>query len=119
MMKGKQSMKKLIVGALAAVLSNALTAAPSPDYATRDIFTDGEFFVGCNYWAKNAGMYMWSSWSPETVENEIAALAKYGTCVLRVFPLWPDFQPFSPAHLCGRSIPHARPAESFSMAMPR
>ena len=94
-MKVKQSMKKLIVDALAAVLSNALMGAPSPDYATRDIFTDGEFFVGCNYWAKNAGMYMWSSWSPETVESEIAALAKYGTRVMRVFPLWPDFQPLT------------------------
>lgn len=72
-----------------------LSAAPAADYASRDIFTDGEFFVGCNYWAKNAGMYMWSSWEPKTVEKEVAALAKYGTRVMRVFPLWSDFQPLT------------------------
>ena len=44
----------------AAVSAMTALAMPSADYATRDIFTDGEFFVGCNYWAKNAGMYMWS-----------------------------------------------------------
>lgn len=25
-----------------------------------DLFAEGGFFTGCNYWAKNAGMYMWS-----------------------------------------------------------
>ena len=81
--------------ALVAASCSGVFAAPAADYATRDIFTDGEFFVGCNYWAKNAGMYMWSTWSPETVEAEIAALAKYGTRVMRVFPLWSDFQPLT------------------------
>ena len=85
-----------ILGAMSAVLlAGSASAAPSPDDATRDIFTDGEFFVGCNYWAKNAGMYMWSRWEPETVEQEVAALAKHGTRVMRVFPLWSDFQPLT------------------------
>lgn len=84
----------------ALVLGCALAAAcawaePAADYAKRDIFTEGEFFVGCNYWAKNAGMYMWSQWRPDVVERELAELAKYGTKVLRVFPLWPDFQPLT------------------------
>jgi len=60
-----------------------------------DIFTEGEFFVGCNYWAKNAGMYMWSQWRPDVVEEEVAALAKNGVTVMRVFPLWSDFQPLT------------------------
>ena len=91
-MKNLKAICLAIAGA--AIVSGAF-AAPSSDYAKRDIFTDGEFFVGCNYWAKNAGMYMWSQWSPETVEAEIAALAKHGTTVMRVFPLWSDFQPLT------------------------
>ena len=60
-----------------------------------DIFTQGEFFIGCNYWAKNAGMYMWSQWRPDVVERELAELAKNGVTVMRVFPLWSDFQPLT------------------------
>lgn len=77
------------------LLSGALVAAPRADYATRNIFTDGEFFVGCNYWARNAGMYMWSKWRPDVVERELTELSRYGVKVLRVFPLWPDFQPLT------------------------
>ena len=80
---------------LAAVAAATALAEPAADYATRDIFTDGEFFVGCNYWAKNAGMYMWSQWRPDIAERELAALARYGTRVMRVFPLWSDFQPLT------------------------
>ena len=89
-------MKKLLIAAAFAACScGGALAAPAADYATRDIFTDGEFFVGCNYWAKNAGMYMWSQWAPDVVERELAELAKYGVTVMRVFPLWPDFQPLT------------------------
>ena len=87
--------KLLIAAAFAACSCGGALAAPAADYATRDIFTDGEFFVGCNYWAKNAGMYMWSQWAPDVVERELAELAKYGVTVMRVFPLWPDFQPLT------------------------
>ena len=80
---------------LAAAAAMAAFAEPAADYATRDIFTSGEFFVGCNYWAKNAGMYMWSQWRPDIAEKELEALAKYGTRVMRVFPLWSDFQPLT------------------------
>ena len=86
-------MKRLAI--LAAVAAATALAEPAADYAKRDIFTDGEFFVGCNYWAKNAGMYMWSQWRPDVAEKELAALARYGTRVMRVFPLWSDFQPLT------------------------
>ena len=67
-------MKTLIAAAaVAAINVSATMAAPSAD--SSDIFAEGGFFVGCNYWAKNAGMYMWSQWEPETVERELAALA--------------------------------------------
>jgi endo-1,4-beta-mannosidase len=53
----------------------------------------GKFFVGCNYWASHAGTAMWSDWRPEIVEKDLKKLAEEGLEVLRVFPLWPDFQP--------------------------
>ncbi len=86
-------MSRLFAAAMLA--SAALAAAPAPDYAKRDIFTDGEFFVGCNYWCRNAGMYMWSQWDQATLEKEIGELAKNGVKVMRVFPMWQDFQPLT------------------------
>lgn len=51
------------------------------------------FAIGCNYWASNAGMYMWREFDAEVVEKDFALLASYGVDTLRVFPLWTDFQP--------------------------
>jgi hypothetical protein len=53
----------------------------------------GAFVVGCNYWASHAGTNMWSDWRPEVVAGDLHTLAAAGLQVLRVFPLWPDFQP--------------------------
>ncbi|TFG71662.1 MAG: beta-mannanase [Anaerolineales bacterium] len=55
----------------------------------------GKFIVGCNYWASHAGTAMWSDWRPEVVEADLRQLAEGGLQVLRVFPLWPDFQPLT------------------------
>lgn len=60
-----------------------------------ELFDDGDFFIGCNYWSRHAGMYMWSRWSPEIVERELSELAHNGVTVMRVFPLWSDFQPLT------------------------
>ena len=57
--------------------------------------TQGTFVVGCNYWASHAGTAMWSDWQPEVVAEDLALLAREGLQVLRVFPLWPDFQPLT------------------------
>ncbi|MGG1554688.1 glycoside hydrolase 5 family protein [Paenibacillus ferrarius] len=60
------------------------------------------FFVGCNYWASHAGTAMWSDWRPEQVELDLDRLADAGIDVLRVFPLWPDFQPIESLYTaCG------------------
>ena len=62
--------------------------------STERIFPElGRFFVGCNYWASHAGTAMWRDWQPAVVEKDLQLLAKSGIQVLRVFPLWPDFQP--------------------------
>ena len=85
-------MKKVLMAALmgAAMGLGAQTCEPKCG-----IFEDGGFFVGCNYWAKNAGMYMWSQWRPDVIERELAELSKNGVEVMRVFPLWSDFQPLT------------------------
>ena len=58
-----------------------------------NLFHSNSFFIGCNYWASHAGMYMWRNWDAETVRKDLETLSRYGMTVLRVFPLWPDFQP--------------------------
>ncbi len=57
--------------------------------------TPGKFSLGCNYWASHAGTAMWSDWRPEVVDGDFAKLAAHGLTYLRVFPLWPDFQPIT------------------------
>ncbi|QGQ98424.1 beta-mannanase [Paenibacillus psychroresistens] len=52
-----------------------------------------KFFVGCNYWASHAGTAMWTDWRPEQVDLDLKRLSEAGIEVIRVFPLWPDFQP--------------------------
>lgn len=88
---------KRINGLLATLASALAMSAAAADVAEApcDIFAEGGFFVGCNYWAKNAGMYMWSQWDRGVVEKELAALAANGVTVMRVFPLWSDFQPLT------------------------
>ncbi|MBU4286024.1 MAG: beta-mannanase [Kiritimatiellae bacterium] len=55
----------------------------------------GTFTLGCNYWASHAGTAMWTDWRPDVVEADLKQLADAGLQVLRVFPLWPVFQPLA------------------------
>ncbi len=68
-----------------------MTAGPFSSTLTEP----GAFVVGCNYWASHAGTAMWRDWREEVVERDLARLASAGLQVLRVFPLWPDFQPIT------------------------
>ena len=65
-----------------------------------DIFKDGVFRCGCNYWASHAGIFMWRNWNPSQVESDLDKLSENGMSVLRVFPLWPDFQPLTSQYGC-------------------
>ena len=81
-------MKKMLACALLALMASVSSAG--------NLFTDGSgFYTGCNYWASHAGMYMWRRWDAKVVEKDIAELAKNGVNIMRVFPLWPDFQPLT------------------------
>lgn len=65
------------------------------------IFRSGSFFVGCNYWASNAGMHMWSEWDEKVVAKDMEDMARDGLQVLRVFPLWSEFQPITLLSIAG------------------
>lgn len=51
------------------------------------------FLLGVNYWASHAAVYMWREWDAAAVAQDLRALAALELRTLRVFPLWPDFQP--------------------------
>lgn len=53
----------------------------------------GSFAVGVNYWASYSGIHMWRDFRPDVIEKDFKQLSENGIKVLRVFPLWPDFQP--------------------------
>jgi len=54
---------------------------------------DGDFYIGANYWASHASINMWSEWDAEAVEKDFQSLSSYGVHYLRMFLVWPDFQP--------------------------
>ena len=78
---------------LLAAVAAACALAAAAEQQTR--FGNGEFRCGCNYWASHAGIFMWRNWNPGRVESDLDKLAANGMTVLRVFPLWPDFQPLT------------------------
>ena len=78
------------IGAFVAVAGMALTGLAEE---ASSFFEPGRIAVGCNYWASHAGVYMWRNWNPAQVEKDLDLMAAYGMTVLRVFPLWSDFQP--------------------------
>ena len=51
------------------------------------------FFTGINYWGSKDAINMWENFDRESVENDIRLLSEVGVTHLRVFPLWPVFQP--------------------------
>ena len=87
-------MKKTLLAALAALTFAGADGADRPA-GYSNVFEDGSFYTGCNYWASNAGLYMWRRWEPETVKKDIELLAASGVNMMRVFPLWTDFQPLT------------------------
>ena len=53
----------------------------------------GTLAIGLNYWASESATRMWRHWNAECVERDFALFEQYGISLLRVFPLWSDFQP--------------------------
>lgn len=61
----------------------------------KEFLKENTFFLGVNYWASNAGTAMWKEWDESVVDSDCKKLAEAGVEVLRVFPLWEDFQPIT------------------------
>lgn len=57
------------------------------------ILPEGTLALGANYWASHAGTHMWTDWREDVVRADLDQLAAAGLGWLRVFPLWPAFQP--------------------------
>ncbi|MBC7888448.1 MAG: cellulase family glycosylhydrolase [Ferruginibacter sp.] len=68
-------------------------STPSVAQENKLLTQQGTFAVGVNYWASYAGTHMWRDWKPAIIEQDFKQLSENGIKVLRVFPLWPDFQP--------------------------
>jgi len=83
-----------LVGLAASI--SAAASASAPERRDGGVLTQpGRFSVGVNYWASHAGTAMWRDWREDVVAKDLALLRKNGMEVLRVFPLWPDFQPLT------------------------
>jgi beta-galactosidase len=63
--------------------------------STVSLTEPGAFVVGCNYWASHAGIHMWRDWQPEIIAADLKQLSAGNIRVIRVFPVWPDFQPIT------------------------
>ncbi len=80
-----------------------------------NLFESGNFFIGVNYWASNAGINMWNQWDEKAVIRDLDLLVESNVKVIRFFPLWSDFQPIV-MQFCGN---HQRRAIAFDdMPMP-
>ena len=58
-----------------------------------NLFEQGKFFFGCNWWASHSGTNMWHDWDAAVVEADIKRIKEAKLDVMRVFPMWSDFQP--------------------------
>jgi endo-1,4-beta-mannosidase len=91
MMKNKKKMRKIFSWLVFNVL---LFIGSSIVYGQDNVLTTpGKFSIGVNYWSSHAGTHMWRDWKPGIIEQDFKQLSENGIKVLRVFPLWPDFQP--------------------------
>ena len=61
----------------------------------------GEFLIGCNYWASNAGTEMWRDFDENAIRDDLRILSENGVRYMRVFPNWRDFQPVMPVYIQG------------------
>ena len=63
-----------------------------------------KFLLGFNYWASHAGLYMWRLYNFDVVEKDLRLLSTHGVNTIRIFPLWPDFQPLTDIRFCNAKL---------------
>ena len=57
------------------------------------LFANGKFEIGVNYWESQHAIEMWKKWSPEIIDRDFEVLSAHGLKLVRCFPMWEDFQP--------------------------
>ena len=72
------------------------------------ITESGKFVLGCNYWSSHAGTNMWKDWRPEVIDADFKQISEAGMQVIRVFPIWPDFQPIHQFYSGGGELKEVR-----------
>jgi len=88
------------------------TVTALPPNSMKKNETMDTFMLGCNYWASHAGTTMWTDWRPDVVEKDLKQLSGAGLKILRVFPLWPVFQPLAELKTGGGNHEEYRLGES-------
>ena len=56
---------------------------------------DNKFFTGINYWGSESAINMWSNFNEDSIEKDMLLMKDAGITHLRIFPLWPVFQPLT------------------------
>lgn len=69
-----------------------------------DFFESGKLYAGVNYWASHCGMKMWSNWNESVVDDDFRLLSEAKIKLVRVFPLWSDFQPIEKVYGYGGDV---------------
>lgn len=59
----------LVSVAIGFAMVGAGTPAAGRGGTRTNLFADGGFVTGCNYWASHAGMYMWRKWDGAQVKE--------------------------------------------------
>ena len=67
------------------------------------MFDTGKIDVGLNYWSSAHATRMWKDYDSSVIEKDLALLEEHGVTLLRVFPLWDDFQPIKVLQYGGRN----------------
>lgn len=62
--------------------------------------TNNEFITGINYLASNAGIKMWTNFDPTIIDEDLKKLKNLKIDVIRIFPLWSEFQPVHMIYEC-------------------
>lgn len=53
------------------------------------------FFTGINYWDSQHATKMWQEFDESVIDEDMRVMRAAGVDILRVFPLWSDFQPLT------------------------
>lgn len=84
-----------------------------------DIFKN--FFLGINYWDSKNAVKMWENYDSSVIESDFAKMKKAKITHLRIFLMWPDFQPLTAFYntknvyewgLSGKTLPDTKAGQA-------